>query len=180
MIFRQLVNLILLQLPLPDSMKHLILIRHAESSEKVTGMSDEQRELTLNGMHQAALAGAFLRDKIQTDIVLSSTATRARVSAQIIVEQMGLNSDDIIEERELYQASVGTLFNFIRNADDHQNIAIVGHNPTISYFAEFITDSSVDEMKPASVLILKVDVASWKDLAKGGAAVVERYDAFAV
>lgn len=161
-------------------MKHLILIRHAESSEKVTGTTDEQRELTLNGMHQAALAGAFLRDKINVDIILSSTATRARASAQIIAEQMGLGSDDIIEERDLYQASVGTLFNFIRDTDDHQNIAIVGHNPTMSYFAEFITNSSVDEMRPACVLILKLDIGSWKDLEKGAAAILERYDAFAV
>ncbi|MEI9920097.1 MAG: histidine phosphatase family protein [Bacteroidota bacterium] len=108
-------------------MKHLILIRHAESAEKVTGTTDEQRELTLNGMHQSALSGTFLRDKLPIDIIFSSTAVRASTTAQIIAEQLGLPADDIVEEINLYQASVGTLFNFIRDTDQHQNIAIVGH-----------------------------------------------------
>lgn len=160
-------------------MKHLILIRHAESAEKVTGSTDEGRELTLNGVHQAALAGVFLRDKLNIDIVLSSTAVRAYTTAGVIAEQLGLSRDDVVEESELYQASVGTLFNLIRDTDQHQNIAIVGHNPTISYFAEFITNSGVDEMKPACVLILKLDIGNWKDLAKGTATIVDRFDASA-
>ena len=161
-------------------MKHLILIRHAESVEKVTGISDEKRDLTLNGVHQAALVGSFLRDKLSVDIIFSSIATRAQVTSMIIAEQLGLLPDDVIEERDLYQASVGTLFNFIRDTDQHQNIAVVGHNPTISYFAEFVTDSSIDEMRPACVLIMKVDIGNWKELAKGTATVLERYDAFSV
>ena len=161
-------------------MKHLILIRHADTAEKVTGISDEKRELTLNGVHQAALAGSFLRDKISVDIIFSSTATRAQVTSTIIAEQLGLTADDIVEERDLYQASVGTLFNFIRDTDQHQNIAIVGHNPAISYFAEFITDATIDEMRPACVLIMKVDIGNWKDLAKGTATLLDRYEAFAV
>ncbi|MEJ0029668.1 MAG: histidine phosphatase family protein [Bacteroidota bacterium] len=161
-------------------MKHLILIRHAESTEKVTGISDEKRDLTLNGVHQAALAGSFLRDKLNVDIIFSSSATRAHVTSTIIAEQLGLSDDDIVEERDLYQASVGTLFNFIRDTDQHQNIAIVGHNPTMSYFAEFITDSTVEEMKPACVLLMKVEIGNWKDLAKGTATILERYEAFAV
>jgi phosphohistidine phosphatase len=157
-------------------MKHLILIRHAESSEKVTGSSDEARELTVNGLHQAALAGVFLRDKMNVDIVLSSTAVRACTTAGIIAEQLGLPDDDVIEEPELYQASVRTLFNLIRDTDQHQNIAVVGHNPAMSYFAEFITNSSLDEMKPACVLILKLDLGNWKDLAKGTAVLIDRLD----
>jgi phosphohistidine phosphatase len=157
-------------------MKHLILIRHAESAEKVTGVPDEKRDLTLNGVHQAALAGFFLRDKVRPDIVISSSATRARMTTQIIAEQLGLSPDDILEERDLFQASVGTLFNLIRNTDEHQNIAIVGHNPTISYFAEFITNSNVDEMRPACVLIFKADIGNWKELAKGSATLLDRFE----
>src|ERR1700754_2172090 len=111
-------------------MKHLILIRHAESAEKVTGSSDEYRELTLNGVTQAALIGAFLRNKIHIDIILSSTAVRAKVTSQVISEQLGLPSNDVMLHDDLYQASVGTLFNIIRSTDEHQNVAVVGHNPT--------------------------------------------------
>ena len=155
-------------------MKHLILIRHAETAEKVTGISDEKRELTVRGINQAAQVGAFLRDNYQVDIIYSSSASRARTTSEIIAEQLDLN--DIETDPELYQASVGTLFEMLRNGDSYHNIAIVGHNPTMSYFAEFITDSAIEEMRPACVLVLKLDIGNWKDLRKGCATLLDRFD----
>lgn len=155
-------------------MKHLILIRHAETAEKVTGGTDEKRELTVRGIHQAAQVGAFLRDKYQVDIIYSSAANRAQTTSEIIAEQIGLT--DIQTEYDLYQASVGTMFEILRSGDEYHNVAIVAHNPTITYFAEFITDSSVDEMRPATVLVLKLDIGSWKELQKGSATLLDRFE----
>ena len=158
-------------------MKHLILIRHAESAEKVTGQSDKDRELTTVGVHQAAAAGHFLKNQsTNIDIILASSATRASTTAQLISEQLGSDSDLVSDSDELYQASVGTLFDILRNADSHQNIAIVGHNPTLSYFSEFITDSVVDEMRPATILMIKVDIGNWKDLVRGSGTILDRFD----
>lgn len=158
-------------------MKHLILIRHAETAEKVTGQTDKDRELTTAGIRQAASAGAFLRGQgMNLDIILSSGATRAETTAQLIAEQLSSRENLTIED-ELYQASVGTLFETIRNSDQHQNIAIVGHNPTVSYFAEFITNTDIEELRPGSVIIFKVPIGNWKDLAKGCATMLDRFDA---
>lgn len=101
---------------------------------------------------------------------------RAETTARLIAEQLG-DADHITIEDELYQASVGTLFEMIRNADQHQNIAIVGHNPTISYFSEFITGTDIEEFKPGTVVIFKVPIGNWKDLAKGCATMLDRFDA---
>lgn len=159
-------------------MKHLILIRHAETAEKVTGQTDKDRELTTAGMRQAATAGHFLKNhSTNIDIILSSTASRAITTSQLISEQLQANADLVSIEEELYQASVGTLFEILRNADQHQNIVIVGHNPALSYFAEFISDVNIEEMNPACVLILKLDIGNWKDLTKGCATLLDRFDA---
>jgi phosphohistidine phosphatase len=158
-------------------MKHLILIRHAESAEKVTGQTDKDRELTTSGISHAAAAGAFLREQtVPIDVILSSAASRAETTSQLIAEQLGVK-DLVIVEDELYQASVGTLFGIIRDADQHQNIAIVGHNPTVSYFAEFISGTNVEELRPATVMIFKVPIGNWKDLTKGCATMLDRFDA---
>lgn len=158
-------------------MKHLILIRHAETVEKVTGQTDKDRELTTAGIRQAATAGAFLREQsVHIDVILSSGASRAETTAMLISEQLG-TGDPVTIEDELYQASVGTLFNILRDADQHQNIAIVGHNPTVSYFAEFITGAHVEELRPATTIILKVPIGNWKDLTKGCATLLDRFDA---
>ncbi len=159
-------------------MKHLILIRHAETAEKVTGQADKDRELTTSGMRQAASVGQFLKSQsTPIDIIISSAASRAATTAQLIAEQLNQESDLIDIDDELYQASVGTMFEMLRNGDQYHNIAIVGHNPTISYFAEFITDGEVDEMKPATVLIVKLPIGNWKELQKGVGTLLDRFDA---
>ena len=159
-------------------MKHLILIRHAESAEKVTGQTDKDRELTTAGLRQAATSGQFLKNQFaQIDIILSSGALRASTTAQLITEQLNVSSDLITIEDELYQASVGTLFTILRDADQYQNIAIVGHNPTVSYFSEFITGTDIEEMSPATVLIFKLSIGNWKELSKGCATLLDRFDA---
>jgi phosphohistidine phosphatase len=159
-------------------MKHLILIRHAETAEKVTGQTDKDRELTTSGMRQAASAGQFLKNQsVSIDIILTSAAIRAQTTAQLIAEQLNPNADIVSIEDELYQASVGTMFEKLRNGDHYHNIVIVGHNPAISYFSEFITGSDIEEMRPATVLILKLDIGNWKDLTKGCATLLDRFEA---
>jgi len=159
-------------------MKHLILIRHAETAEKVTGHSDKDRELTTAGMHQSALVGQFLKNhSTAIDIIISSAALRASTTAQLIAEQLGSGNELMYVNDDLYQASVGTLFEILRSGDEHHNIAIVGHNPTISYFAEFLTESELDDMRPATALILKLSIGSWKELQKGSAVLLDRFDA---
>lgn len=159
-------------------MKHLILIRHAETEEKVTGQTDKDRELTTAGISQAAAVGAFLRNySVQIDIILSSGAARAATTSNLIAEQLASGTDLVMIEDELYQASVGTLFDIIRNADQYQNLAIVGHNPTVSYFAEFITGTNIEEMRPGCLLVFKLAIGNWKEMQKGSAVLMHRFDA---
>lgn len=159
-------------------MKHLILIRHAETAEKVTGHTDKDRELTTSGMRQSAAVGQFLKNhSTAIDIIISSSASRALTTSQLISEQLSSGGDLVEVSDELYQASVGTLFEMIRSGDEHHNIAIVGHNPTMSYFAEFLTGNALDEMRPGTVVILKLDIGTWKELQKGSATLLERFDA---
>ena len=156
-------------------MKHLILIRHAECAEKVTGQTDKDRELTTSGMRQSATVGQFLKKHpTPIDIIISSAATRASTTAQLISEQIDRDSDIVVVNDSLYEASLGTLFDMLRNGDQYHNVAVVAHNPTISYFAEFITGTALDDMKPATVFILKLDIGNWKDMTKGSATLRER------
>lgn len=129
-------------------------------------------------MRQSAAVGQFLKNhSTAIDIIISSSASRALTTSQLISEQLSSGGDLVEVSDELYQASVGTLFEMIRSGDEHHNIAIVGHNPTMSYFAEFLTGNALDEMRPGTVVILKLDIGTWKELQKGSATLLERFDA---
>ncbi len=160
-------------------MKHLILVRHAESGEKVTGQTDKERELTTTGLRQAASVGRFLKhSSYSIDWFIVSSATRTMQTTKLITEQLGFErfQDRISVEEDLYQGSVGTMLELLHQVDAHACIAIVAHNPTISYFAEFVCTSEVEELAPAHTLVFKIPIGSWKEIQKATATLVERFE----
>jgi phosphohistidine phosphatase len=43
----------------------------------------------------------------------------------------------------------------------------VGHNPEISYLAEYLTEAEIGVMQPAGMAAIKLKIDSWKNLEKG-------------
>lgn len=146
--------------------KLLYLVRHAQSAEKQQGQADKDRELTPTGVKEALQVGTFLyQEKILLDVIYSSIALRAQTTAQLIADAMRLDHDKILYEEELFQASVRTFLEFIAGLDDsYSYVMCVGHNPTISYLAEYISKSEIGDVPPAGTAIIKFNVHSWKDV----------------
>lgn len=142
----------------------LYLMRHAQSADKQLGQSDKERELTPLGIREAAHIRVLLKDfKILPDQIHSSTAIRAKQTAELIAE----NSEQIIYEEELYQASVRTFLEQIHGFDNaNQKILCVGHNPTISYLAEYLTKDEIGELPTAGLVIIQFTV-SWNMVGEG-------------
>ena len=68
-------------------MKSVILFRHGKSDWNASYGSDHDRPLNSRGIKAAKKMGLFLSTKNQIpDIVISSTATRAKTTAQLAME----------------------------------------------------------------------------------------------
>ena len=116
------------------------------------------RELTPVGTKQTFQLGAYLhREKIQPDVIYCSNAVRARTTAQLISDTIKLDVEKIIPDEELSQASVRTFFEFISQLDDaYTRVMCVGHNPEISYLAEYLTEAAIGVMQPAGMAAIKL------------------------
>ena len=149
--------------------KHLYLFRHAEATPKAPGDDDKSRELTQTGIKHAMQMGAWFREQnINFDLLVTSTATRAEQTAHIVAEGMKLENPRILSEDSLYEASVRELLAYINSIEDgYQRVLIVGHNPGLSYLAEYLTKADIGEMVPASVAIIKFPFTSWKQVSQG-------------
>ena len=149
--------------------KTLYLLRHAQSVEKQAGQSDMDRELTPVGTQQTFQIGAFLhREKIQPDVIYCSSAERARTTAQLISDTIKLDVEKIIPDEELSQASVRTFFEFVSQLDDgYDSVMCVGHNPVISYLAEYLTDADLGVLPTAGLVAIKLGVDAWHKVEKG-------------
>jgi phosphohistidine phosphatase len=149
--------------------KHLFLLRHAQSADKQMGQNDKQRELTPKGIKESMLTGTYLQKSgVALDAIISSSATRTVATTQIVSDAMRSDSDKIAYEDQLYDASLRTFLDVINSLDDHlEQVMCVGHNPTISYLAEFLSNSAFGEMATGGLAIIKFDIVSWNKVAKG-------------
>lgn len=147
----------------------LFLLRHAQSAEKQQGQRDLDRELTTQGVQEALkIAVFFSQQGLMPDIIVCSTASRAKSTANLIADTIRYGAERIVYSDELYEASLRTFLSLINEIDDrHQQVLFVGHNPTISFLAEYLTKAEIGEMVPAGLTRMQLSVDSWKEVSNG-------------
>lgn len=148
--------------------KQLYLLRHAEAAPKESRQDDKFRELTQAGVKDCLHMGAWLREQnFQFDLIVSSSALRAEQSAEMIAEGMKLNNPKILLEDVLYEASVRQFLDYVMNIEDgYDDVLIVAHNPAISYLAEYLTKADIGDMAAGSVVMIRFDFSSWKQVSE--------------
>ena len=143
-------------------------MRHAQSAEKQGTQLDIERELTPAGMKESAAIGHFLKkNNYEVDLMVSSEAKRAQSTAALIHGILNIKSDFIVHE-ELYEASVRNLLEVIGNLDNEfKNILLIGHNPYISYFAEYLTKAEIGSMDTGGLVSISFDISNWYEVSEG-------------
>jgi phosphohistidine phosphatase len=156
-------------------MKQLYLFRHAEAVDKRLHESDKERELTSNGVTQSVQMGVYLSRGFYTlDAIYCSTAMRAQQTATLAADSMKFDSQKIVFDDELYDASTRTLFAFIGNIDNgYDHVMCVGHNPTLSYLAEYFTKETIGDLATAGVVVIKFDIKSWSEVSQGNGSLLQ-------
>lgn len=149
--------------------KNLFLVRHAESSEAVAGIKDIERELTAKGYRDAPRVGRYLFElNIHPGAMLCSSAQRARVTAELMAEQLKYELHKIDFSDDLYNASVRTLLRIINELKDSwDNVIIIAHNPAVSYLAEYLSGEAIGNIVPAGTVNLTFEVEQWKEVSEG-------------
>jgi phosphohistidine phosphatase len=149
-------------------MKRLYLSRHAKSSWDDAALTDFERPLNKRGHRDAPFIGKLLREQGHVpDIIISSPANRALTTARIFAEEMDYPFDDIIINEELYETGVSDYLQVIATIDDrHPSAMLVGHNPTLTSLAGFLSDARVDNIPTCGVVVIQFENDSWADIIK--------------
>jgi phosphohistidine phosphatase len=80
---------------------------------------------------------------------------------------------------DLYEASVRSMLQIINELDDQiGSVVVVGHNPTISYLADYLSKDPIQSLSPAGVVYLEFQAASWHQLEKASSQKMEVYENF--
>ena len=144
-------------------MKQLIIVRHAKSSWKESGLDDRDRPLNKRGERDAPEIGTRLaKRKDRPDLIVSSPAVRALATARIIAKKLGYGCKDIVVEERLYGAGVVELLDVIRNADESvTTLMLFGHNPGLTELANHLGPREIPNLPTCGVLHLRFDADVW-------------------
>lgn len=154
----------------------LYLIRHSYAEEP-NGKRDFERRLTLEGQSTVRALGRYLINKnFNPDIILCSSSVRTRETAVNLVEELEMNEQVIDYKDVIYNASVREMLGVLTEISDaHKSVAIIGHNPAVTYFGEFLTNSGIGNMEPSGVVTIKFDKLKWKEVSQGSGIFEEYY-----
>ncbi len=153
-------------------MKYLTLIRHAKSSWDDPSQSDHDRPLNERGLRNAPVMGRFLANTYfgmngvaallpKPDRLLTSTALRARTTAELMMKEMGLEL--LAGDRRLYLAEPKAMLQIVQAFDNTwRHVMIFGHNPGISECTErLLKRGDIKEMPTCAVAILELPWDTW-------------------
>jgi phosphohistidine phosphatase len=150
-------------------MKTLLILRHAKTQADAPA-GDHARELTERGHRNAAAMGAYIHDRTGTpDAIITSDATRALQTAEIVATAVTFTAPLTVEPR-IYDAGLNILLALVRSILDEVDTAlIIGHNPGFEELAEALAGNHDEEIRlPTSGLaVLEFDVERW-DAAREG------------
>jgi phosphohistidine phosphatase len=145
-------------------MKTILILRHGKSSWGHNQLADHDRPLKKRGKHDAPRMGQLIyAEGVVPDAILSSTAFRARDTAELAAEACGF-AGEIQFRRDLYHSWPEDIFDILRSLNADIEIAmVVSHNPGLEALLYSLTD--VDEWLPTAALAqVRVDIATWNDL----------------
>jgi len=144
-------------------MKTLYLMRHAKSSWSFDDLSDQQRPLNDRGRDDAPLMGqALAKRNTKLDLLVSSPAVRAMSTAALVAHELEYPADKIEVVEAIYEATVPDLLTVVRQLPDTaDSVLLVGHNNTLTDFANLLSPSEIPEMPTAAIVCLKFSTDQW-------------------
>ena len=146
-------------------MKQIYVLRHAKSSWDNSNLSDFDRPLADRGISDAKKMSNFLKDmNIKIDKVLCSNAIRAKETFDLTADGFNFEIDKATYLDKLYFGDTTTIIQDLKELDESlNNILIVGHNPTLHYLVEILTNESINRFTTCNLATISHD-GEWVSL----------------
>ena len=144
-------------------MKKLLILRHAKSSWDDPALADHDRPLNERGERDAPRMGKLIKDQdIVPDMIICSTAKRARETAKLVAEHCGYKGK-ISKSSELYGEGFNAYFETLKAiGSDPKTVMVVGHNPDIQEFTAQVIGRE-ERMPTAALAYAEIGIKTWKD-----------------
>ncbi len=109
--------------------------------------------------------GSYLAlQSLKPDLILSSLALHAQITADTLAKKIGYKGR-IHYMDELYNSRPEKLLNVLTLQDDqYKTIFLIGHNPELTEFANFLIDENFEKFPTAGILAINLDIDAWSEI----------------
>lgn len=140
--------------------RRLIVMRHAKSSWKETGMDDHDRPLNKRGLRDAPRIADAIHDRgWSPDLILVSSSKRTLQTLSGMSHRFDRIPSQI--RSEIYHATVHDLLLEIEDTIEESTTMILGHNPGSEMLINNLTGDFI-RMPTASAALLIESNGSWE------------------
>ncbi len=145
-------------------MKKLILVRHAKSDWSNPLQKDFDRVLNTRGLNDAPMMGKrLLNNNFVPQLIISSTAARAKQTSELIANEMNYKLDVISFQNKLYHATPETITYTIEHVSNEINcLMIVCHNPGITLFVNSLSGFVTENLPTCGIAIFQLKRDDWQ------------------
>jgi phosphohistidine phosphatase len=153
--------------------RELLILRHGKSDWDA-GTDDYHRPLKDRGKRGAQRMGVWLQQQqLVPDLIISSPAERALVTARKLCKAMGMGDQGIQRDERVYGATAGELLEVVSGCPEEvQRLLLVGHNPgledlLVTLVGETVSVPEDGKLLPTATLARLIIPDTWKDLSPG-------------
>lgn len=153
----------------------LLVLRHGKSDWN-NDETDFNRPITDRGKRGAQRIGVWLAQQgLKPDMVISSPAERAKLTAQKMMKAMGETSHYIIYDERVYDATLKSLLTVLSCISrDTKRVLLVGHNPGLEQLLACLCDKKIPvpedgKLLPTATLAHLSLSRPWKKIKKNAA-----------
>lgn len=141
-----------------------MLWRHAKSSWRHPEYHDHERPLNKRGKGNAAMIARRLeKERLLPDHILSSTAKRARRTAEFVLDANPFAGMTLLYD--LYECDGDQVLRSIaEHGGDADTLLVVGHNPGIEGAMIDLSDDDSTVVKTGVLAALRLDIDDWAAL----------------
>ncbi len=143
--------------------RKLFIIRHGKSSWDHEDLEDIERPLAARGLRNAReMAERLQALHMVPELFLSSPANRALNTALIMSKSWGVGAEHLQIHDSLYMAYQSDIEQVVAGISaEIKSLAIFGHNPSFTEYANGFLELPLDNLPTAGVVIVTLESENW-------------------
>jgi phosphohistidine phosphatase len=148
--------------------RKLYIIRHGKSNWSNEGLDDIDRPLAGRGTRDAGeMAQRLLEKRLVPEMIFTSPACRAFNTALIMARAWNLDPSSLQVHDELYMAYPEEIGEVVARAPETlKSLAIFGHNPSFTLYANTFLEYPLDNLPTAGVVVVTLESDTWKGIGR--------------